>query len=110
MSIYPNDPYKENFWPEGLSQLTEVGKDRMFRLGRYLRSRYSHFLSDDIKEVKVLSSDKDRCIESVLMSVSGAYQSTRSDRCGENVLRLFPVHTTPWRFDCVSDILMNFID
>lgn len=108
MSIYPNDPYKENFWPEGLSQLTDVGKDRMFQLGGYLRTRYSHFMSDDIKEVKALSSDKDRCIESLLMTVSGAYRSPKSEQCGENILRLFPVHTNPWWSDCVSCISPKF--
>lgn len=102
MSIYPNDPYQESYWPEGLSQLTDVGKKRMFELGQYVRIKYDDFLTDDIKEVKALSSDKDRCIESVLMSVSGAYQSRRSEQCGENILRLFPVHTNPWRSDCVS--------
>ena len=104
MSIYPNDPYKEAFWPEGLSQLTDIGKKRMFELGQYLRNRYSDYLTDNIKEVKALSSGKDRCIESVQMSVSGAYPLQTGQQC-ENRLRLIPVHTNPWWADCVSCVL-----
>ena len=102
LSIYPNDPYKENFWPEGLSQLTDVGKSRMYRLGSYIRARYGDYLSDNIREVKALSSDRDRCIESVVMSVSGAYPSEKNEKCDQNILRLVPVHTNPQPVDCVS--------
>lgn len=89
--------------------MTAMGKDRMYRLGKYIRNRYGDYLSDDIKEVKALSSDKDRCIESVLMSVSGAYPPQKNEKCDENILRLVPVHTNPQPVDSVSYIFSEYI-
>lgn len=74
-SFYPTDPYKNEteFWPEGLGQLTNVGKYRMFRLGQALRERYNDFLSDSPREVSVRSSASERCLESAEALAAGLY-------------------------------------
>ena len=75
-SFYPNDPYRNaTYWPNGLGQLTERGKRRMFEVGRFLRKRYANFLTYDLNEVSVLSSDIERCQDTGRLVVSGAYRA-----------------------------------
>ena len=73
---YPNDPYQESCWPDGWKQLTMKGKRRMLNLGKFLRRRYSDFLSDDWKEVSTVSSPFDRCIQSAQCVLTGLYPPT----------------------------------
>ena len=103
---YENDPYKDEdnlYFPEGLNQLTNGGKQRMFNVGLYLRDKYSSFLSDNYHEVEARSSDKDRCIESAQLVVNGAYAPTEKWIWNEEKLfQTVPVHTVPSEFDSVS--------
>lgn len=48
----------------------------MYKVGQFLRNRYSNFLSDNVHEVYVRSSGKERCLESVELLVNGAYKPT----------------------------------
>lgn len=43
--LYGTDPYKRSDFVEGLGQLTNRGKNRMFRLGETLKRRYENYLS-----------------------------------------------------------------
>ena len=73
-STYPNDPYRnESHWPDGWGQLTVKGKKRLYSLGKFIRKRYSTFLTDDPGEVKVRSSGANRCLNSVQCLLTGAY-------------------------------------
>ncbi|RWS06551.1 prostatic acid phosphatase-like protein [Dinothrombium tinctorium] len=75
---YPNDPYRnESFWPEGWGELTEAGKERMFNLGRYLRRRYSSFLTNNSNETYIRSSEIKRCQDSAKLIATGIYSSNR---------------------------------
>lgn len=48
----------------------------MYDVGRYLRRHYGGFLSEDVHEIYVRSSGKERCLESVQLLVNGAYKPT----------------------------------
>ncbi|VDN27631.1 unnamed protein product [Cylicostephanus goldi] len=85
--VYPLDPYGEEVWPRGFSQLTEKGYKRAQQLGKYLRIRYrtQHSLLGqkfENRKIFVRSSDKDRCIETAMGVISTLFP-------GEIV----PIHT-----------------
>ena len=74
-----SDPLTANVsteWPDGLGQLTLAGKRRMYNLGLYLREKYQSQLSFSPREIAILSSGFDRCIESAMMVSSGMYRPT----------------------------------
>ncbi|KAL6727241.1 hypothetical protein Aduo_009136 [Ancylostoma duodenale] len=86
-NVYPLDPYGEEVWPRGFSQLTEQGYRRSQELGEYLRFRYGHqhnLLGPEYhrKKVYIRSSDKDRCIETAMGVASSMFPS-----------QMVPVHT-----------------
>ena len=71
---YPNDPYGNiSFWPDGFKQLTIAGKQRLFNLGQFIRTRYSNYLTNDPREVVSRSSGANRCLESAAMLLAAAY-------------------------------------
>lgn len=71
---YPTDPYaNEKYWPDGFKQLTIDGKKRLYALGKFVRTQYSHFLTDDPREVISRSSGANRCIQSAALFLAGAY-------------------------------------
>lgn len=54
---YPNDRWRseELYWPEGYAQLTKIGKQQHYALGKYLRERYAKLLGNgDYAADKVL--------------------------------------------------------
>lgn len=75
----------------------------MFNIGALLRKKYVNFLSDKIREVRALSSDKERCIESAQISVSGMYRTKKNNCKKSQPLQLVPIHTRPYN----SDSLLN---
>ncbi|EPB72078.1 histidine acid phosphatase [Ancylostoma ceylanicum] len=86
-NVYPLDPYGEEVWPRGFSQLTEQGYRRAQELGEYLRVRYGNqhnLLGPKYhrKEVYMRSSDKDRCIETAMGVASTMFPS-----------QVVPIHT-----------------
>ncbi|KAM9307680.1 prostatic acid phosphatase-like [Gastrophryne carolinensis] len=94
---FPNDRYKESSWPEGFGQLTQLGKEQQFELGKYLRKRYSEFLSETYKteEVYVRSTDMDRTILSAQANLAGLFQP-RDQSSSQNITwQPIPVHTVP---------------
>ena len=51
--FYPTDPYKNmSEWSAGISQLTNRGKKMCFELGKWIRSYYAGFLSEDYNSGK----------------------------------------------------------
>lgn len=84
----PNDPNRNaSYWPNGFSQLTDRGRRRMLGVGRFLRERYAHFLTDDIREVNLLSSAAKRCQETGQSTVNEAYAMNNQT----NELRSIPI-------------------
>src|SRR5437899_5887460 len=55
--FYFNDPYKDaSKWPLGIGQLITDGKERMYKIGKLIRTRYEKFLTKNPREVKIRSS------------------------------------------------------
>ncbi|KAI4459432.1 acid phosphatase-related [Holotrichia oblita] len=81
MHSYPNDIYQlEDFQPMGWGQLTNLGKQNGYQLGKLLRGQYENFLGDiytsDI--IQATSTDYDRTKMTVLLVLAGLFPPSRS--------------------------------
>lgn len=102
---FANDFYKnDSNYLNGFGQLTNEGKFKMYDVGQYLRMRYQNFLTDNIHEVYVRSSGKERCIESTELLVNGAYKPMGNFiwKKDANFLPV-PVQSLPFVDDLVSN-------
>ncbi|KAG4071333.1 hypothetical protein HA402_004037 [Bradysia odoriphaga] len=102
---YPNDPYKDEIhWPEGFGQLTNVGKQQLYRLGLYLRRRYDNLIDKkySYKDIHVQSTDFCRTIMSAQACLAGLYRPAEEDKLAEDInWQPIPVHTIPTHLDHV---------
>ncbi|XP_021948129.1 prostatic acid phosphatase isoform X2 [Folsomia candida] len=100
---YPTDPYNsESQWKEGWGQLTEVGKKQEFELGRYLRSRYQTYISDNFvpNEIYTLSSDTDRTIMSAELCLAGIFPTENGTEWNPDLKwQPIPLHVIPEVYD-----------
>ncbi|XP_037041883.1 lysosomal acid phosphatase-like [Bradysia coprophila] len=98
----PGDLYDQSKWPDGLGQLTNLGKQQQFNLGKWLRSRYNGFLSPSYKfdEIYIQSSDVDRTLMSAQANLAGLY-APRGRQIWNPLLlwQPIPVHTQPQETD-----------
>ncbi|XP_040288878.1 prostatic acid phosphatase [Bufo bufo] len=95
---YPNDKYQENSWPDGFGQLTQLGMEQHYELGKYLRKRYSGFLNETYSrhEVHVRSTDVDRTLMSAQANLAGLYPPVGRQIWNKNIAwQPIPVHTVP---------------
>lgn len=77
LNMGPKDKYNDlKYWPEGFGNLDNAGRQRMYKLGQFIRRRYDNFLTDNFREVYSRSSDVDRCIESSHAVLAGLYPPT----------------------------------
>ncbi|KAK9302294.1 hypothetical protein QLX08_005717 [Tetragonisca angustula] len=95
---YPNDPYNnESIWPVPYGQLTNIGKNQHLLLGRWIRKRYSHLLSDLYSpyDIYIQSTDVDRTLMSAESQLAGLYPPV-SKQIWSNIKWMpIPVHTIP---------------
>ncbi|XP_050034778.2 testicular acid phosphatase homolog [Dermacentor andersoni] len=77
---FPGDPNKNHPWPLGYGRLTSRGRANATALGRWLRSRYAEFLSDDPREVDARSSPPPRCYETAALALYGLYPANREQK------------------------------
>ncbi|KRX53428.1 Lysosomal acid phosphatase [Trichinella sp. T9] len=89
LSTYPNDPYKEDAWPNGFKQLTVEGCRQQYELGNFLRRKYSKLLSKSYKshEIYVRSTNTSRTLASAACNLAGLYRNFQPEP--------IPIHTVP---------------
>jgi hypothetical protein len=72
----PNDPFNSEKYFSGLpGDLNKQGKDRLFRLGNYIRDEYKEYLGFDLSAHQVISqsSGSRRAIESAIAFRAGIF-------------------------------------
>ncbi|XP_033761356.1 prostatic acid phosphatase-like [Pecten maximus] len=111
VNFYPNDRHRD-YWPQGLGQLTKIGMNQEYRLGKFFRERYIQrndtFLSSryEHSEVYIRSTDKDRTLMSAYCVLSGMFPPLNgSDEQWNTEINWqpIPVHTIPLD----EDFLLN---
>lgn len=73
LTSFLGDPNRDYEWPLGRGRLTKRGRHTMWALGTWLRARYGHFLSYDVREVTARSSPMPRCFDSAALVLYGLY-------------------------------------
>lgn len=102
VEMYPNDPFHNiSYFPEGLGQLTKMGKDKEFGIGKALRKRYDQFLgSYKSDEVSAISTDYIRTKMSCLLVLAGLYPPKDNEVWNEGLLwQPIPYSYTPITHD-----------
>ncbi|CAG9772856.1 unnamed protein product [Ceutorhynchus assimilis] len=81
-NLDPNNPYyaENNYYPYGYGQLTNVGKVRVYELGKNLRKRYNNFLGKawNMSSLDILTTDYNRTKMSVELMLAGLWPPTCS--------------------------------
>lgn len=75
--FHPIDSYRKDmyrFWPDGKSNLNDVGRSRMYRMGMELRQTYDSLIGFETNRVAVYSSDVPRCVNSAEFMLRGLYE------------------------------------
>ncbi|XP_029176246.1 prostatic acid phosphatase-like [Nylanderia fulva] len=106
---YKNDPYNETSWPVPYGQLTNLGKHQHLLLGRWLRKRYSHFLSNIYTpyDIYIQSTDIDRTLMSAEANLAGLYPPIKNQIWDDIKWMPIPVHTIPSKEDYVLHATKN---
>lgn len=93
---FKNDPIPITAWKEGPGQLTKVGCVQHYAMGSHLRSRYAHFLTGNPHELRVWSSDRDRCLASAQCHLAG-FSVPSADWAWNKTFHWqpVPIHTRP---------------
>ncbi|XP_071038590.1 lysosomal acid phosphatase isoform X3 [Parasteatoda tepidariorum] len=77
--LYRNDPNPETLWPLGLGELTELGKMQQYSLGKFFRVLYKDFFPKNPSEIKAMSSNNSRCIQSSKANLEGFFDSDNNN-------------------------------
>ncbi|KAJ8951144.1 hypothetical protein NQ318_021588 [Aromia moschata] len=98
---FPNDQYFDSsYWPMGHGQMTDKGKERMYQMGKWLRSRYSAFLPSEYSpsDIYVRATDVDRCLVSAATILAGLYPPQASTKTWnlKQAWQPIPIHTKPF--------------
>ncbi|XP_045475063.1 testicular acid phosphatase homolog [Harmonia axyridis] len=106
-NFYPTDPYSKVKWPFVLGDLTNEGIAEMHDVGKWLRRKYSDFLSKkyDPKEMYAQALDYDRCIRSGEACLAGLYPPTSAENWNPQLRwRPTPIHISPAHQDIVVNM------
>jgi len=105
---YPKDPYGkvDEYWPDGLGQLTKKGMMQHFVLGEYLRWRYDRFLPRiyNKEDIFIQSSNLDRTIMSAQANLAGMYPPESQQQWNPRLnWQPIPIHSIPTQYDHILD-------
>ncbi|XP_033162482.1 prostatic acid phosphatase isoform X1 [Drosophila mauritiana] len=102
---YPTDPWGDRkFWPTGWGDLTNLGKQEHYDLGKWLRNRYSNLLPPlySKENIYVQSTDVDRTLMSAQSNLAGLYEPQGEDIWNTDInWQPIPIHTSPERVDSI---------
>nr|CAB59935.1 acid phosphatase-1 [Drosophila subobscura] len=102
---YPTDPWNNRkFWPTGWGQLTNLGKEQHYELGKWLRNRYKSLLGSRYtnEDIFVQSTDVDRTLMSAQSDLAGLYEPQGDDIWNPRIdWQPVPVHTVPEKDDSI---------
>ncbi|XP_020614726.1 testicular acid phosphatase homolog, partial [Orbicella faveolata] len=124
--IYPNDPYQEDVWPQGIGMLTQKGMRGEYALGKFLKSRYvegyklfnATYILKEVREfssslrvnIYIRSSDYDRTLMSAQTQLNGLYPPKGHQIWRDNLdWQPIGIHVVPLEDDYVSFFLYMFI-
>lgn len=102
VATFPADSNNDNpsNWPQGLGQLTNLGKLQCFELGQFIRQRYGQRLipstySDN--DIYIRSTDVERVLASANDLLAGLYPPATDEHAWNTCLPWQPiaVHTVP---------------
>lgn len=104
VNVYPNFEKDFNgppskFFPFGLGQLSDIGINQHYELGKFLKTRYSNFLPKrfNSSEIYYQSSDIDRTLMSAEANSMGMFSNSEtSDKL--DLPRPVPIHTVPHKY------------
>uniref|UniRef100_A0A8D0GB59 acid phosphatase n=1 Tax=Sphenodon punctatus TaxID=8508 RepID=A0A8D0GB59_SPHPU len=107
---FPTDLHGEDDWPQGFGQMTKLGLQQQYELGKYLRNRYKNFLNATYvrKEIYILSTDYDRTIMSAQATLASLFPPTGSQIWNPKILwQPIPVHVVPQSLDQIHFPIRN---
>ncbi|XP_065201875.1 prostatic acid phosphatase-like [Planococcus citri] len=100
---YPLDPYKNYVWSQGYGHLTNIGKERLYRVGKWFRKRYEHLVREKYtyEDVLMQSSDYDRTLMSAAAFLAGFYPPSNSELWNSDNItwQPIPIHSIPLEYD-----------
>lgn len=102
LETFPKDKYNESYWPSGWGQLTNIGKEQQYELGKWLRQRYNGFLPEEYNErdFHAESTDFSRTLMSAYSNLAGLYEPVGKDIWKKNIpWQPIPVHFTSVHLD-----------
>lgn len=71
----PHTQWTHQIWPNGMSNLTDLGKFRQYKKGLELRHRYQHYLDFNSSSFLAFSSSMYRCQESLSETLRGLFSN-----------------------------------
>ncbi|EUB62537.1 Lysosomal acid phosphatase [Echinococcus granulosus] len=99
------DPHK--VWPDGLGQLTQEGIEQLFLLGKWLRSKYGHFIGENynVSTFHMRSTDVDRSLMSAEAMMAGFFHRSNTSLSKYGLhWRPVPTHTMPTTSDTLLSV------
>ncbi|XP_013924156.1 PREDICTED: prostatic acid phosphatase-like [Thamnophis sirtalis] len=98
LSTFPKNTIKDDAWPQGYGQLTKIGIQQAYNLGKWLKDRYKNFLISGYKpkEIYVRSTDYDRTLMSAEGVLAGLFPPLKEEEWNPDIhWQPIPVHTVP---------------
>ncbi|KAK0182659.1 hypothetical protein PV327_000773 [Microctonus hyperodae] len=104
---YPKDPYKNCDWePDGAYELTNIGKQNAYELGKFLRERYGELIGLKYKSNRVYfhATQQSRTINTAQLVAAGMFPPI-DDQVWNSKLSWIPI---PIHFQPMDEDILNY--